>query len=97
MPAPVRALAVTPDGGDAFVLGGRARPGAVLRLAPSGGPALPFATLPGAAAGLAATDARVFTLDVFGDRVWALDRRRGAVVQAVATGRGPVGLVLAGG
>jgi hypothetical protein len=94
VPYPVRALAATPDGDDAFVLAGRA---ALLRLALPGGPAVPFATLPDPAFGLAATDDRVFTLDLFGDRVWALDRRRGAVVQAVATGRGPTGLVLAGG
>jgi hypothetical protein len=53
--------------------------------------------LPGPALGLAATDDRVFTVDGYGDRVWGLDRRRGAVVQTLTTGRGPTGLVLAGG
>jgi hypothetical protein len=93
VPYLVRALAATPDGTDAFVLAGRA---SLFRFAPAGGPAAPFATLPDPAFGLAATDDRVFTVDVFGDRVWVLDRQRGAVVRAVATGRGPVGLALAG-
>ena len=90
---PVRALAVTPDGDDAFALAGFA---AVLRLAPAGGPAVWVTTLPGAALGLAATDDRLYTLDVLGDRVWGLDRRRGALVQTSATGRGPTGIVLVG-
>jgi hypothetical protein len=88
----VRALAATPDGGDAFVLAG---PAALLRLAPAGGPARPFATLPDTAFGLAATDDQVFTLDVFGDRVWSLDRTRGRVLRTIPTGRGPLGLALA--
>jgi DNA-binding beta-propeller fold protein YncE len=92
VPYPPRALAVTPDGGDAFVLAGRA---AVLRLAPAGGPARPFATLPDRAVGLAATDDQVFTLDPFGDRVWSLDRTRGRPLRAIPTGRSPQGLVLA--
>ena len=91
---PVRALAVTPDGDDAFALAGSA---AVLRLAPAGGPAAWVTTLPGAALGLAATDDRLFTVDALGDRVWGLDRRRGALAQTLATGRGPTGLVLVGG
>jgi hypothetical protein len=94
VPYPVRALAATPDGGDAYVLAGRA---AVLRLAPAGGPARPFATLPDWAVGLAATDDQVFTLDAFGDRVWCLDRARGRVLRTIPTGRGPLGLALAGG
>jgi hypothetical protein len=49
------------------------------------------------ALGLVATDERLYTLDVLGDRVWALDRRRGALVQTLTTGRRPIGLVLAGG
>ena len=92
IPYPPRALAVTPDGGDAFVLAGRA---AVFRLATAGGPARPFATLPDRAFGLAATDDQVFTLDVFGDRVWCLDRARGRVLRTIPTGRSPLGLVLA--
>ena len=93
VPFPVRALAATPDGGDAFVLAGHA---AVLRLQPGGGPAAPFAVLPDAAMGLAATDARVYTAGVFRDRVWGLDRRRGALVQALPTGRHPLGIVACG-
>ena len=92
MPYPPRALAVTPDGDDAFVLAGRA---ALLRLGPAGGPAVPFATLPDVAFGLAATDDRVFTLDVFGDRVWSLDRTRRPVLRTIPTGRSPLGLALA--
>ena len=91
---PVRALAVTPDGDDAFALAGFA---AVLRLAPAGGPAAWVTTLPGAALGLAATDERLYTVDALGDRVWGLDRRRGALAQTLATGRGPTGIVLVGG
>ena len=93
MPAPVRALAVTPDGGDAFVLAGRAT-----RAAPGPGRAgrrSPFATLPEPAFGLAATDDRVYTLDVFGDRVWGLDRRTGAVATTIPTGHRPIGIVVA--
>jgi hypothetical protein len=93
VPAPVRALAVTPDGDDAFVLADLAT---VLRLAPGGGPAARLTALPGPALGLAATDDRLYALDALGDRVWGLDRRRGTVVQTLATGRGPTGLVLAG-
>ena len=92
VPYPPRALAATPDGGDAFVLAGRAT---LLRLAPAGGPAVPFATLPDAAFGLAATDDRVFTLDVFGDRLWSLDRARGRSLRSIPTGRSPLGLALA--
>ncbi len=91
---PVRALAVTPDGDDAFALAGL---GTVLRLAPAGGPAVWVTALPEMALGLAATDDRLYTLDVLGDRVWGLDRRRGALVQTLATGRRPIGIVLAGG
>jgi hypothetical protein len=90
---PVRALAVTPDGDDAFAL---TEPSTILRLAAAGGPAVWAASLPGLALGLAATDDRVYTLDAYGDRIWGLDRRRGALVQTLATGRGPTGLVLAG-
>jgi hypothetical protein len=90
---PVRALAVTPDGEDAFAL---TEPPAVHRLAPAGGPPAWTTSLPGPALGLAATDDRVFTVDAYGDRVWGLDRRRGAVVQRLATGRGPTGVVLSG-
>ena len=92
VPSPPRALAATPDGGAAFVLAGRAT---LLRLAPAGGPAVPFATLPDAAFGLAATDDRVFTLDVFGDRLWSLDRARGRSLRSLPTGRSPLGLALA--
>jgi len=92
VPYPPRALAATPDGGDAFVLAGRA---ALLRLDPAGGPARLFATLPDRAVGLAATDDQVFTLDPFGDRVWRLDRTRGRPLRAIPTGRSPLGLVLA--
>ena len=91
---PVRAIAVTPDGDEAFVLTGLA---AVLRLAPAGGPAVWVTTLPELALGLVATDERLYTLDVLSDRLWGLDRRHGAVVQTLATGRRPIGLVLAGG
>ena len=92
VPYPPRALAATPDGGDAFVLAGRAT---ILRLAPAGGRVVPFATLPDAAVGLAATDDQVFTLDVFGDRVWGLDRARGRGLRTIPTGRSPLGLALA--
>ena len=92
VPYPVRALAATPDGADAFVLAGRA---ALLRLGPEGGPAVPFATLPDRAVGLAATDDRVFTLDIFGDRVWSLDRTHGRGLRTIPTGRSPLGLALA--
>ena len=91
---PIRALAVTPDGDDAFVL---TDPASVLRLAPAGGQMLGTTALPEVVLGLAATDDRLYTLDARGDRVWGLDRRRGALVQTLATGRGPTGLVLAGG
>jgi hypothetical protein len=94
VPYPVRALAATPDGDDAFVLAGHA---ALLRLGPARGPAVPFATLPDRAVGLAATDGQVFTLDSFGDRVWGLDRARGRALRTIPTGRGPLGLALAGG
>jgi hypothetical protein len=57
--------------------------------------ARPFATLPDWAIGLAATDDQVFTLDVFGDRLWGLDRVRGRVLRTIPTGRSPLGLVLA--
>jgi hypothetical protein len=93
VPYPVRALAATPDGGDAFVLAGRAD---VLRLRPGGGPAAPLAVLPDVAMSLAATDARVYTLGVFRDRVWGLDRRRGALVQTIPTGRHPLGIAIGG-
>jgi hypothetical protein len=89
VPHPVRALAVTPDGEDAFVLAGRA---VVLRLPPGDGPATPFAVLPDLSMGLAATDERLYTLDVFGDRMWGLDRRRGTLVQTIPTGRRPLDL-----
>jgi hypothetical protein len=92
VPYPPRALAATPDGDDAFVLAGHA---ALLRLGPAGGPAVPFATLPDRAVGLAATDGQVFTLDSFGDRVWSLDRARGRVLRTIPTGRSPLGLALA--
>jgi hypothetical protein len=92
VPYPARALAATPDGGDAFVLAGRA---SLFRLGPQGGPVVPFATLPDPAFGLAATDDQVFTLDAFGDRVWALDRARGRVLRTIPTGRSPLGLALA--
>jgi hypothetical protein len=94
VPYPMRALAATPDGGTAFVLAGTA---AVLRLRPGGGPVAPFAVLPDVAMGLAATDARVYTVGVFRDRVWGLDRRRGDLVQALPTGRHPVGITVGGG
>jgi hypothetical protein len=93
VPAPVRALAVAPDGGDAFVLAGRA---ALFRLGPADGAAAPFAVLPDQAFGLAATDARVFTVDVFGDAVWSLDRHSGRRLRSIPTGRRPLGLALAG-
>jgi hypothetical protein len=92
VPYPVRALAATPDGGDAFVLAGR---DALLRLGPAGGPARPFATLPDRAFGLAATDDQVFTLDVFGGRLWSLDRTHGRGLRTIPTGRSPLGLALA--
>ena len=68
----------------------------MLRLAPAGGPAAGYTVLPEVVLGLAATDDRLYTLDALGDRVWGLDRRRGALVQTSATGRGPIGIVLAG-
>ena len=46
--------------------------------------------------GLAATDARLYSLGVFQDRAWGLDRRRGALVQTLPTGRGPLGIVACG-
>ena len=92
VPAVPRALAATPDGADAFVLAGRAT---LYRLAPAGGPAAPFSALPDRAFGLAATDDQVFTLDVFGDRVWCLDRASARVLRTIPTGRSPLGLVLA--
>ena len=92
--APVRARTVTPDGDDAFALAGLT---AVLRLAPAGGPAAWVTTLPEVALGLTATDDRLYTVDALGDRVWGLDRQRGALAQTLATGRGPTGLVLARG
>ena len=94
VPYPVRALAATPDGGDAFVLAG---PATVFRLRPGGGPAAPFAVLPDVAIGLAATDARVYAVGVFRDRVWGLHRRRGDLVQALPTGRNPLGIAVGGG
>jgi hypothetical protein len=93
-PLPRRALLLGGDGDDAFALAGLST---VLRLGPAGGPAGRVAAVPGPALGLAATDGRLYTLDVLGDRVWSLDRRRGALVQTLATGRRPIGLVLAGG
>jgi hypothetical protein len=90
---PVRALAVTPDGDDAFALTG---PGTVRRLAPAGGPPGWATAVPAPALGLAATDDRLYTVGPLADRVWALDRRGGALVQTLAVGRGPVGLALSG-
>src|SRR5262249_61655204 len=75
VPAPVHALAATPDGGDAFVLAGR---DTLLRLGPRGGPAVPFATLPDIAFRLAATDDPGFALDVFRGPGWGPDRHRAA-------------------
>jgi YVTN family beta-propeller protein len=92
VPAPVRALAATPDDGAAFTLVGRAT---VLLLSPGGGPATPFASLPEPAFGLAASAERLYTLDVFGDRVWGLDRRTGALATTIPTGHRPVGIVVA--
>jgi hypothetical protein len=50
-----------------------------------------------ARAGLAATDDRLYAVAPLDDAVWALDRWGGALVQTIATGRGPIGLVLADG
>jgi hypothetical protein len=44
---------------------------------------------------LAATPDGGFTLDVFGDRVWSLDRTRGRGLRTIPTGRSPLGLALA--
>jgi hypothetical protein len=46
---PVRALAVTPDGDDVFVLAGSTT---LVRLAPGGGPPAAFATFPDLTLGL---------------------------------------------
>ena len=94
MSAPPCALAVTPDGGAAFVLAG---PAVLLRLDPARGAARPFATLPDRTFGLAATDDQVLTLDTFGDQVWSLSRTGGRVLRTRPTGRSPLGLVLAAG
>jgi hypothetical protein len=88
----VRAIAVTPDGDDVFVLAGR---DTLVRLMPGGGPATTFATLPDLTVGLAASDAGLATLDVFGDRIWMLDRYHGGLVQTIPTGRRPVAIVSA--
>lgn len=92
VPYRVRALAVTPDGDDVFVLAGRA---ALVRLTAGGGPVARFTTLPDLTLGLAATDAGVYTLDAFGDQIWALDRHHGDLVQTIPTGRRPIGIAAA--
>jgi hypothetical protein len=69
---------------------------ALLRLGAADGSAAPFAVLRDQAFGLAATDARVFTLDAFGDAVWSLDRHSGRLLRTIPTGRSPLGLALAG-
>jgi hypothetical protein len=94
LPHPVRALALAPDGDAAYALdaGGRRE---VVRVDLRTGTTRPFATLPAPGADLAVTPERVYIADGR-SAVWALDRRRGALIQTVAVGRGAVGLALSG-
>jgi hypothetical protein len=79
-------LAVAPDGGHAYALSGHSLTEVDLG---SGAQRL-LARLPHAAAGLAVTDARVYAAHASGSEVWAVDRRRGHLVQAIPVGRHPV-------
>ena len=60
-----------------------------VRLVPAEG-----ASVPAAARGLAVTADRICTLDPEGGRLWAIDRRRGHVVQSIQVGGWPVSLRL---
>ena len=91
------ALAVAPDGARAYALVGRGHPAyadGLTALDLVAGGERPFATLPGAALGLAATTERVYASGPTQGVVWALDRRTGRLVAALPVGPGPAGLAL---
>jgi DNA-binding beta-propeller fold protein YncE len=84
-------LVVAPDGEAAYVLssGWWER---VTRLDLLTGAATPFSFVPnyGLGAGLAVTEERVYVSDPWGHQLWAFDRRRGAHLQTIPIGRGPL-------
>ena len=84
------ALAVAPDGEHAYALTAHL----LTHLDLGTGAQRLLARLPRASAGLAVTDTRVYAADLAGREVWAVDRRRGHLVQTVPVGRRPAHLAL---
>jgi len=90
-------LTVSDEGATAYAIltrDGQAGSRIVLRIDLASGASARLATLPAAARGLAVTADRICTLDPEGGRLWAIDRRRGHVVQSIQVGGWPVSLRL---
>jgi hypothetical protein len=91
------ALAVAPDGAQAYVLVGRGDPtrgDALTELDLRAGGERPLAGLPGGALDLAATAERVYASSPERGAVWALDRRTGQLAATLTVGRAPARLAL---
>ena len=90
----VRALAVAPDGGDAYALAAGGTDVLHVDLATGGFRLL--GVLPGATSGgLAVTARHVLAPNPQGREVWALDRRDGRLAATVPVGRRPVAVLAA--
>ena len=108
LPARPKALAIAPDGDHGFALAGsagRAGPGdparvstALVHLDLRRGSAQPLGRVPGSGyGGLAVAGDRLYVPNPEGDAVAVVDRRSGAPLPPVKTGRGPAGVLLASG
>jgi DNA-binding beta-propeller fold protein YncE len=88
------AVAVAPDGNDAYVRPARHRTVAHLDLRT--GQSRPLVVLPGlSAGGPVVSGERLYATDSLGSAVWAVDRRRGRLAATIPVGRRPVGITLA--
>jgi hypothetical protein len=96
LPAPPLALALAPDGGHAYVLAGAGGPlsgSVVLEVDLTGGGARPLATVPGPGlGGLAVSGERLYIPQPDAAVVWAIDRHRGALLEAIPVGRAPIAI-----
>lgn len=85
-------LSVAPDGDAVYVL----NRDALVALDPATGVLRLLARLPQRGLALVATAEHVYVAGAYGNEVWAIDRRTGARVRSISTGRGPVALALRG-
>lgn len=83
-------LSVAPSGDEVYVL----NRDALVALDPATGLSRLLARLPQRGLAVVATAEHVYVAGAYGNEVWAIDRRTGARVRSISTGRGPVALAL---